>query len=64
MDATTKLLIWADSIILAFYLGRSYAKKTKRRNRKVSQKSKCVGSKTSNPLQIEINVENNINKEI
>ncbi|MCM1139854.1 MAG: hypothetical protein NC453_14900 [Muribaculum sp.] len=61
MNATTKLLIWADSIILAFYLGRCYAKKTKRRNRKSSQKIKNEIGKTSKPLQIEVSVENSVN---
>lgn len=61
MNVTTKLLIWADSIILAFYLGRCYAKKAKRRNRKVLQKSKCERNTSSKPLQIAVNVENKIN---
>jgi len=60
MDATSKLLIWADSIILAFFLGRYYANRTKRRNCKQSQKSRGQRSKSSKPLQIEVNVENKV----
>lgn len=60
MDTATKLLLWVDSIILAFYLGRCYARRTKRSGRKPSQKTKYQRNSTNKPLQIEVCLENNI----
>lgn len=64
MRVTVSMFAWIEGITIAFLLGYLFGKKTKRRNRKASQKIKCEGSKTNKPLQIEVSVENNINKEI
>lgn len=59
MNISSKLLLYVDGLMLAFYLGFCHGKRTKRRKRRnpVGTSSK---KRTNQNLQIEVNLENNI----
>ncbi len=62
MKSRFSTLEWIEGVAFAFLLGYIFRKKSNGRRRKQSPTPRLSAASSSKPLQIEVNVENNVNK--